>query len=1204
MHRILSAVALALLALDAAAAVNGYVLDEDGKPIAGARVRAIALETTDAQFERLVSPSPEPVALATAQTDEKGAFRLDTKKQPVVSLLIDAPGRAPELDDVADGDTPTYVLRAATTKKGRVTAGGKPVAGASVIVNNAVYARTDENGEYSAPDPSGWVWRIYAIHPDYAVQERLRTGGPLSLDVTLETGSAFTGKVTDPAGRPVANAVIRSGSWPLAKSGEDGAFTIAHLAPSMAKSLRAAIDNRTGSLQGDTIVVRPAGTVAGRVRSTKDDLPIAGMKVSARVDAGARSFSSAVTDAKGAFILHGVPAGEQLSLSHPAFVDSSVDPRVVEGQRVERAFTASPFGRVTGTVVDDEKRPVSGARINHPGRGMTGDPAITAPDGTFSIRLGPSPVTLEASRKPFPNATHGPVRVEPGEVKSGVRIVMPRGKNFEIVLIDTAGVPLPSEPLHITRRIDPDNLYATTTVPCGDANNPLCRTNAEGKFAFNVAEGVYDIRAGGENTIEKELRGQNLSAEASPLTIELERGALVEGRVVWSDGTAVSTPAHITVGGPYSAAGAVVSEGAFSMRNVPAGKLTLIARTLPPVFIESDPVEVTAPASGVVLTIARPGRIEGRVVARDTQQAVRQFTVSTERRGTMRRGSVARAINADDGRFVLEDVAPGTVDVVVIAPGFVRGTTSSVEVPEGKSASVEVSLDRAGTVAGRVTAGGRPVSGASISIGERARRPGDMKQSDANGDYVLDTVPAGTHDLVVRKQGYVARTITVNVSVGKETRGDVELSRGRDVTGRVIDTSGRPVAGAEVMFNPAGGGRGFYSTMQQSDAEGNFRLEGLGEEPYTVTARKSGYVEASAEITPSTPSVTLTLSRGGTLSGRVSGLPPAELAGVEVAVMSRGGSRTTTTVDRTGAFTLNGVADGDVTVTAAVYRPQPRNVQSRVKVVGGTGPFVELDFSSGLVVRGRVTLRGQPVRGSLHLVGAGQTGSGRTGMSQIQPDGSYEVRVPAEGQYRVLVTMQNGPGTMEMETIDVRGEMEHDVEVRGGTLRARVIDTATGAPVAEAIVSVMPAERGRSISASDRTTDSTGWVTFDFLAAARYTLRAQKEGYSGAAQDVSLENGQTLDVDLAVGRAELVLVTVVDAATGQNAQAFVSVLDEAGRSLTGRSPQRDATGAFRLWLGPGTYTLQVMGREYEPVRMPLTVPGLPTVRVEVQRKKE
>ncbi|HYR28929.1 MAG TPA: hypothetical protein VEU30_10715, partial [Thermoanaerobaculia bacterium] len=61
MRRLILVLSLVACSLDAAAAVTGHVVDDDGKPLAGVRVRAIALETLEAQYARLASATPEPV---------------------------------------------------------------------------------------------------------------------------------------------------------------------------------------------------------------------------------------------------------------------------------------------------------------------------------------------------------------------------------------------------------------------------------------------------------------------------------------------------------------------------------------------------------------------------------------------------------------------------------------------------------------------------------------------------------------------------------------------------------------------------------------------------------------------------------------------------------------------------------------------------------------------------------------------------------------------------------------------------------------------------------------------------------------------------------------------------------------------------------------------------------------------------------------
>jgi hypothetical protein len=146
--RTLTSILLALLAATATASVTGTVIDEEGKPVAGASVRAWAAETSRAYRQRLISAQPESEPLATATTDDAGAFSVDAKGTIAVDLRIEKAGRQPAALETVDGDEPlTVVLRPATSRKVRVTAGGKAVAGALVLFGPHLMARTDAAGE-------------------------------------------------------------------------------------------------------------------------------------------------------------------------------------------------------------------------------------------------------------------------------------------------------------------------------------------------------------------------------------------------------------------------------------------------------------------------------------------------------------------------------------------------------------------------------------------------------------------------------------------------------------------------------------------------------------------------------------------------------------------------------------------------------------------------------------------------------------------------------------------------------------------------------------------------------------------------------------------------------------------------------------------------------------------------------------------------
>src|SRR5437868_3083127 len=104
MRRLLTTFTLLAAATAAHASITATILDENGKPLPGARARAFAREDTTAAKHRLLSNDPEAKPVATATSADDGTLSVDVKGTPVVRLVVDAPGRAVQIADVADGD--------------------------------------------------------------------------------------------------------------------------------------------------------------------------------------------------------------------------------------------------------------------------------------------------------------------------------------------------------------------------------------------------------------------------------------------------------------------------------------------------------------------------------------------------------------------------------------------------------------------------------------------------------------------------------------------------------------------------------------------------------------------------------------------------------------------------------------------------------------------------------------------------------------------------------------------------------------------------------------------------------------------------------------------------------------------------------------------------------------------------------------------
>ncbi|HEX7420361.1 MAG TPA: carboxypeptidase regulatory-like domain-containing protein, partial [Thermoanaerobaculia bacterium] len=457
MRRILSIAFVCLFgAMSASATITGYVMNSDGQAIAGAKVESFALETIDAERARLVSSTPERKSLAGVDSDAKGKFTLESPKDPVVVLRVNAAGYAPASFRVErDEEAGALILTPAEAKTGRVVAGGKPVAGAKVIWSGGsgeAMATTDAEGRYTIPDPTKWANNVVVMHSDHAIVEDMTgvaanprrgraaaaaTAAPSrdeNVDRTMTAGTALSGTVVAEDGKtPVAGAAILVDGWPITTSGQDGTFTIAH-APAkwalVAAKSGALIGTRarTGAASALVVKLAKSASLSGSIRDMKTQSPVTGAYVSlgAPMRASAGQTWSAITDAKGNFAVTGIiPGSYQLSAGRPGYSIAPVTISLTANEKATKPMSAAQLARISGVIVDEQKRPVAAARVvtQNVSRGEGGpmnfmmmmnrapQAAASAPDGTFNVRAdGDTDIQVEALKKGFPQAKSAKLR--------------------------------------------------------------------------------------------------------------------------------------------------------------------------------------------------------------------------------------------------------------------------------------------------------------------------------------------------------------------------------------------------------------------------------------------------------------------------------------------------------------------------------------------------------------------------------------------------------------------------------------------------------------------------------------------------------------------------------------------------------------------------------------------------------------------------
>lgn len=1248
--RFLAALAV-LTALPAFASITGTVMTREGQPIAGAKVAVYSFESADARRARLISANADRTPVAATTTNSKGAFTLDSPKDPVVSIRVDAAGYAPHTMDIEhDEDSLVFALSAAPVKQGTITANGKPLANAHVVwlgQDGEVVATTDDKGHYSAPDPTKWAGRVVVHHPDFALFDETRGAKPLPLDFTLDAGVPLTGKVAAGDGSPAAKAAVVLDTWPVATTGDDGSFTIAH-APRKWEALdihagdRIALRTREGK-SAATLKLTAAASVSGVVRDARQQ-PIAGATVSLPANVQGRpgrgAAASTVTDAKGNYSLTGLkPGNYQIVISHPAYFAAPTNVSLTAGARIQKPLVASPRARISGTVVDDDKRGVAAASINadtvsrdpmglprNMRRLMAGLPiphsAFSGPDGRFSLRTdSQGDIELEATKKGLPSAKTSALHITAGEKKSGVTILMPRGVAITGIVTDKQGKPLSGVgvtaaeneggplPGGVRRMI-------VNAVRGVAEDDETVRTGTDGKFSTRVKEGTYDVIFKRESFSTKTVRAVAANATTKPIEVTLEPGVEITGRATRAgngvEGINVAVMAmdspEMSVTGP---------DGRFTVRDLSPGPYMVVFNKQDE-FIQQMR-NLTAPANNVNIELPPGGRISGRVLDKNTHQPVTSFNagVSLARMGGGMQIDIPpmmKSFTSDDGSFSLDNVPTGTVQVVASAAGYTTARQSNVTIEEGKSVdNIELDLETGVKLSGHVTsADGTPLSGVTVrpdSGGGGAMRivrsfggsDGSTGVTDGNGDYSIDQLEPGNKTFSFTLEGYLPASKSVDLS-GREARLDAQLSSGLHVTGVVVTDAGAPVPDADIRASSAASGSGGFRATK-TDASGAFTFDSVAPGHYSFTASRQGYADGTVtdfDVSSNAP-VRIALKTGGVIYGHVSGLGPDDLQHATVTARNNSGNGESA-VDASGNYRIVGAPTGTVRVTADLMR-SIGNMQSTdpqtIDVSPGASVQVDLTFNTNTIVRGRVTRDSVPLAGA--NVSFFPTDHAGAQVSVTSDDsGNYTAAGLSDGAYSVMVldTQRMNPFS---ERYDVHGSATFDINIRTTPLTGHVTDAGSGEAVANARIQMKSKDSGVGgmISTRGASTDSSGNFTIDSVSPGTYTVTADKEGYGNDVRDVSVGDSGAQPVQLTIARNDGVTLTVVDARDGQPLNPAINVFDSAGRNVYQSIFRGGAAGSTStpLPLSPGQYTATVAAMNYAPVTISFTSPSSRTVQL-------
>ncbi len=712
-------------------------------------------------------------------------------------------------------------------------------------------------------------------------------------------------------------------------------------------------------------------------------------------------------------------------------------------------------------------------------------------------------------------------------------------------------------------------------------------SDSQGKFELFVPaqEGKIALLAGalGHAPSRVEVPQVEPGRKGKDIVMRLPRGLEVRGRVVDARSVPVSgativarslDPGREGLGleatDPRGTSG---ENGSFLLQGLEKGTYALkvshaahATRTVPELKVDSATKQVPE------IVLQPQAEISGRVT--DTAgQPIAGAIVSGGRAGEE---SSTMVLSDGDGKFVLGQFSSGeSVVLFAEAPGYVRGE----EIVTAPQTDVVLVVRPHGVLRGRVedfdTRG--PVGEFQIWAN---RGPGEKSFRSEDGTFEWQGLPPGRWTFVAQAPGYQNAAIhDVDIRPGEPMEGVVfVLRRGVDLAGRVVDDeTGEPLPDVIVAYRDASEPEDpawlrFTRTKQTTDAEGNFKFEGVPPVKVEVIAYSPLYAEARSTVRAGEEDFAeIRLGKGASLSGRVvTSNRIAPIAGALVSLGDiTGGSGTTILTDVGGAFSFDRLSAGHYQLKAESDngQTQPLDIVLRENEhVAGLTLVIKPEATT--TIRGKVTGVLPNELPVVQVVANGR--SGFSAYTSTDAEGAYIIRRVPTGVVRLMATATPSFRSIR-KSIEIREgvqELTLDIEFPPpARLYGRV--TRAGQSVFHATVVASPVDP--QLPRASKETDQDGMYSIDGLSDGDYVVRVAGEE---ARKSVRISHDTLLDIELPPSSISGRVVGVNSGEALAGASVQVRAVGQAGNSGGQRTVVSDALGRFSIeGIVPGNYQI-------------------------------
>lgn len=444
-----------------------------------------------------------------------------------------------------------------------------------------------------------------------------------------------------------------------------------------------------------------------------------------------------------------------------------------------------------------------------------------------------------------------------------------------------------------------------------------------------------------------------------------------------------------------------------------------------------------------------------------------------------------------------------------------------------------ITQPNAPTIVGILTANAAPVAAGSIEI----QGINTQFNTDPNGRFELNTLPAGTYQLFYKALGFQTKSQVVTLPAA--TRLDLgainlqplnSVPAPSSVTGVLVGGTAKiPVAQGKVVIE------GASSRTVTVDAAGRFTLDNLVPGSYQFSFRADGFIPYEQTITvPANTHVEVSNivlssnSNAAVVAGRITDAQNhATVPGVLVKITNGLGTTVTAQTDTAGNYSAEVVGGNTLSIT--IEHASFQKIETSTFAPVGT----QVNFSPSLYALNanfptQVNLSGIVLDAENKLPIAAVTieVKGQALTATTQNDGLFNLAELPAGNIELIFAVPGYQtlrlnGTSVLGTMDVGSIYLQPISSLPTIITGRITDSLTGLPIAGARV-------GLGIHSAVTTADGQYQITQKELAQNESTLNVQASGYLGSELKLVLNRTGTVEINFPMQKAASQGISISD----------------------------------------------------------------------------